>query len=147
MSRALARATTPDGLVVAGTRDALVIGDLVLPWEQVQAADWDQEASSLVVSEVGHWGDERPVHTLVLHEAGRLLALVRERVTASIVLQRHTAVVGRRGVFVIGRRPPGGDGPIAWTFEFQAGIDPADPVVQEAARSALLQAREDVGDL
>jgi len=143
----LASATTLDGVVVSGTRDALRIGDRELPWEQVQGADWDKAASTLVVSEVGHWGDERPVHRLVLPEPGRFLQLVRERITASIVLQRHVPVSGRRGVFVIGRRAPSGRGRIAWIFEYQAGIDPSDPAVQQAAEAALRQAREDVGDL
>ena len=145
--KSLATATTLDGVVVSGTRDALRIGDRELPWEQVQGADWDKDASTLVVSEVGHWGDERPVHRLVLPEPGRLLQLVRERITASIVLQRHVPVGGRRGVFVIGRRAPSRRGRIAWIFEYQAGIDPSDPDVQQAAAAALRQAREDVGDL
>jgi len=145
--RALARATTLDGVVVAGTRDALRIGDHEVPWEQVQAADWDKDSSTLFVSEVGHWGDQRPVHQLVLPEPARLLQLVRERITASIVLQRHVPVTGRRGVFVIGRRAPSGRGPIAWIFEYQEGIDPADSAVQQAAAAALREARNDVGDL
>jgi len=145
--RSLARATTLDGVVVAGTRDVLRIGDHELPWEQVQGADWDKDSSTLVVSEVGHWGDQRPVHRLVLPEPGRLVQLVRERITASIVLQRHVPVTGRHGVFVIGRRAPSGRGPIAWIFEYQEGIDPTDPAVQQAAAAALRQARDDVGDL
>jgi len=145
--RSLARATTLDGVVVAGTRDVLRIGDHELPWEQVQGADWDKDSSTLVVSEVGHWGDQRPVHRLVLPEPGRLVQLVRERITASIVLQRHVPVTGRHGVFVIGRRAPSGRGPIAWIFEYQEGIDPADSAVQQAAAAALREARNDVGDL
>jgi hypothetical protein len=146
VSRPLAQATTVDGVVVAGTRDALRIGELTIPWEQVQSADWDKEGGALVVAEVGHWGDERPVHRLPLPEPGRLLQLVRERVTASVVLQRHVAVDGRRGLFVIGRRSPSGHGPITWIFEFQDGIDPADPAVQHLAEAALQSARADVGD-
>ena len=146
MTRPLATSTTVEGLVVSGTRDALLIGDTSLPWEQVQSADWDKESAELVVAEVGHWGDERPVHRLKLIEPGRLLQLVRERVTASIVLQRHVPVDGRRGVFVIGRRAPTGRGPIEWIFEFQEGIDPADPAVLRVAQAALQSARDDVGD-
>jgi hypothetical protein len=146
VSRPLASATTVEGVVVTGTRDALRIGELTIPWEQVQSADWDKEGAALVVAEVGHWGDERPVHRLALLEPGRLLQLVRERVTASIVLQRHVPVDGRRGLFVIGRRAPAGHGPISWIFEFQNGIDPADPAVQRLAQAALQSARDDVGE-
>lgn len=146
MRRPLARAVASDGTVVAGTRDALWIGDRALPWEQVHSADWDKESGTLSVAEVGQWGQPRPVHRLSLPEPGRLLQLVRERVTASVVLQRHVPLDGRRGLFVIGRRAPAGGGPIAWIFDFQDGVDPADPAVRRAAEAALRQAKDDVGD-
>jgi hypothetical protein len=46
---------------------------------------------------------------------------------------------------VIGRRPPTG-GPISWMFEYDDGVDPADPVVVEAAEALLRRAQEDVGE-
>ena len=33
-----------------------------LPWEQVEAADWDRDTSTLRVSEVGSWGEPRVEH-------------------------------------------------------------------------------------
>ena len=66
-----------------------------IPWEQVEAADWDRDTDTFRLSEVGSWGDRRPVHTATLPEPGRLLELVRERVTASVVLQRHVPPVAR----------------------------------------------------
>lgn len=113
--------------------------------EEVQAADWDAETSTLSVSEVGSWGEERPRHTFTLEEPGRLLELVRERVTASVVLQRHVAVRGKRGVRVVARRAPRGDRPISWIFEFDEGVDPADPAVRDAAEQALAVAQAEVG--
>jgi hypothetical protein len=143
--RGLATATTTDGVVVSGTRDALVIGPLQIPWEQIESADWDLETSVLRVAEVGSWGEQRPVHELGFEESGRLLELIRERITASIVLQRHVPIRGRRGVFVIARRAPRGDAPIQWIYEYQEGIDPADPVVRLAAEAGLAAARDEVG--
>lgn len=163
--RVLAWAVTGDGTIVAGTRDALYISAVVepgpsvvepgpsavepvetrIPWEQVEAADWDDDTSVLRVAEVGSWGAERPEHQLPVAEPGRLLELVRERVTASVVLQRHVAVHGRRGVFVIARRAPRGDRPVQWVFEFDDGIDPEDPVVRRAAEAALAAAQDEVG--
>ena len=104
--RPLATSTTTDGVAVAGTRDALHIGDLRIPWEVVEKADWDADTSTLTVTEVGSWGEVRPVHQLVVTDPGRLLELVRERVTASVVLQRYVPIQGRRGLFVIARRAP-----------------------------------------
>lgn len=154
--RLLAEAVAAEGHL-GGTRDALYVvrplgtGALSLaeteriPWEEVEAADWDSETSTLRVSEVGSWGIARPVHTFTLEEPGRLLELVRERVTASVVLQRHVPIRGRRGVRVVARRAPRGDQPITWVFEYDEGVDPDDPEVQRAADDALATARTDVG--
>ncbi len=147
--KVLATATTTDGTVLAGTRDAfyVVAGDETrrVPWEQVEAADWDRDTNAFRLSEVGSWGNQRPVHTGTLPEPGRLLELVRERVTASLVLQRHVAVSGRRGLRVIARRAPSGAGGVLWVYEYDEGVDPEDETVRAAAREALEAMRRDVG--
>ena len=147
--KVLASADATDGRVAAGTRDAFYVhsdaGTVRVPWEQVEAADWDADTSVLRVSEVGSWGEARPEHVLTLDDPGRLLELVRERVTATVVLQRHIPVYGRRGLRVIARRAPGGDRRVTWIYEYDAGVDPDDPEVRETARAALAQAREEVG--
>jgi hypothetical protein len=143
--RVLAWARTTDGEVVAGTRDALHLpGDHRVPWERVETADWDEESSTLHVVEVGEPAT-RGEHRHVLDDAGLLLSLVRERVTASIVLQRHVAVRGRRGFFVIARRAPAGEREISWALRHDAGVDPDDPEVRGAAEAALERARGDIG--
>jgi hypothetical protein len=143
--RPLARAVSGDGVTVAGTRDALHLGERRIPWETVEKADWDAESETLTVTEVGTWGEPRPVHRVQLQEPGRLLQLVRERVTASVVLQRHVPVRGRRGFFVVARRAPRGNAPLQWVYEFEEGIDPEDPQVRRAAEEALAVAQQDVG--
>jgi hypothetical protein len=147
--KVLAAATAIDGTVLAGTRDAFysVTGGETrrVPWEQVEAADWDRDTDTFRLSEVGSWGEQRPVHTATLTEPGRLLELVRERVTASVVLQRHVLVAGRRGLRVIARRAPSGSGTIQWVYEYDEGVDPDAPAVRAAAREALELARRDVG--
>ena len=116
-----------------------------MPWEQVEAADWDSEADVLRVREVGTWGERRPEYSLVIASPGRLLELVRERVTSSVLLQRHVAVEGSRGVRVIARRAPSGQRAVTWLFEYDEGIDPDDPLVAHAAETTLAAAREEVG--
>jgi hypothetical protein len=147
--KVLAVAEATDGAVLAGTRDAFYLArdgeTRRVPWEQVEAADWDQDSSALRVTEVGSWGEERPVHRLTLTEPALLLQLVRERVTASVVLQRHVAVSGRRGLRVIARRAPAGTGGVEWVYEYDEGVDPDDPAVRTAAREALEVAQRDVG--
>lgn len=134
-----------------GTRVALVVLEpgrpaVRIPWELVQAADWDQDASTLTVSEVGEYGRPRASYVFGFHNPALLLQLVRERVTASVVLQRGHLVIGKRGFKVIGRRSPEGRGPISWMVELDAGIDPDDPVVAVAMDLALTEARADVGE-
>lgn len=136
-----------------GTRAALVLvgagenHDTVrLPWQRVQAADWDTDESTLTVSEVGEFGRPRATWRFSLENPALLLQLIRERVTASVVLQRGFLIAGKRGFKVIGRRSPEG-GPIAWMHEYDAGIDPDDPDVARAAAEVLAQARADVGDV
>jgi hypothetical protein len=155
--RLLAHATAAEGLV-GGSRDALYVvrslgtaldleETVRVPWEEVQSADWDQDTAVLHVVEVGTWGEPRREHTLTLEEPALLLQLVRERVTASVLLQRHVPVAGDRGVRVIARRAPRGDQPVRWLFEYDEGVDPDDPAVREAADAALAAARTEVGTL
>ena len=147
--RALAHAATTDGSWLLGTRDALVIVEpaetIRVPWERVETADWNREEELLRVAEVGEFGQVRPVHSFTVPDPGRLLPMVRERVTASVLLQRRVEVRGRRGLTVIARRPPRGRGEITWAYELDDGMDPADPEVARAAEAGLRAARQDIG--
>lgn len=147
--RLLATASTTSGAVVGGSRDALHVPGREparLPWEEVATADWDVDERVLRVVEVGTYGAPLVEHRLALAEPDRLLALVRERVTASIVVQRHVPVRGRLGARVLGRRAPGGNGPIGWYVDYDPGLDPADPEVAAVVDAALATARADVGE-
>ncbi len=78
-------------------RDALHLpGDVRIGWERVETADWDEESDTLHVVEVGGLEGPGREHRVVLGPATVLLALVRERVTATVVLQRHVAVRAAR---------------------------------------------------
>jgi hypothetical protein len=148
--RLLAWVPVAEGGWAAGTRDALYLPDGRVPWEQVQAADWDSDQGRLDVIEVGTWGRPRPHHSLAIPDAAakdadRLLQLVRERVTASVLLSRHVPVTGRRGVRVVARRAPSGRSDVQWLYEYDEGVDPADPFVRAAAETALAAAKADVG--
>jgi hypothetical protein len=156
----LAAAPAKDGSWLLGTRQALVVvppqgversetgppGPAArVPWEQVERADWDRETERFRVSEVGRFGEVRPEYSFRMENPALLLQLVRERVTASVVLQRRVAVYGSQGLSVIGRRAPSGDGEITWAYEFDGGVDPADPFVMEAAERGLREAEEELG--
>jgi hypothetical protein len=140
---------TDEGTWLVGTRLALVaVGPeevLRVPWEQVETADWDGDEQRLRVRETGEFGRVSPVHLFTVPDPGRLLPMVRERVTASVLLQRRVAVQGRRGVTVVARRSPSGTGPVVWAWEFDVGVDPAEPAVRTAAERALAAARDELG--
>jgi hypothetical protein len=145
--RVLAASAADDGTWLVGTRDglhALGEGSTSWPWEQVLRADWDEETGQLLVVPVGEFGRPVDQRTFALDDAADLLTLVRERVSASVVLQRHVAVSGKRGFLLFARRPPGG-GEISWAFEMDPGVDPADPAVRGAMDAALADARASVG--
>ena len=153
--KVLAHTEAADGSWLLGTRDALVLvpGDAAtasvrLPWEQVETADWDRDEERLRVAEVGEFGRPRRVHEVRIADPGRLLELVRERVTASVLLQRRINLPGsRKGLMVVARRSPHRDGEVSWAVEYDAGVDPADPAVVEAAEAGLRGAQDEVGPI
>ena len=145
--RALAAASAGDGAWLVGTRDGLhAVGDQPRSWawEQVLRADWDDETRRLEVVPVGEYGAPVERSTYALDGAADLLTLVRERVSASVLLQRWVAVSGRRGFHVFARRPPRG-GKVTWGFELDAGVDPDDPDVRRVMDEALAQAQTTLG--
>jgi len=143
--RVLAWANTDGDVVLAGTRDAVYLPHRV-PWEEVESVGWDAESTTLRISEVGEWGEQRPEHAFVVAEPGRFLQLVRERVTASVVYQCAVAVADRRHLRVIARRAPGRPAELRWIYEYDDGVDPADPAVRLAAAEALATAQEELGE-
>lgn len=150
--RVLAGAVAADGSAVAGTALALYLPDgsggvRRVGWEQVQRADWNPDDGLLAVSEVGAFGGTRPVHSFAFEFEARFLAFLRERITSTLLLQRHVPIQGGKGVFVIARRAPGGERAVTWLYEFEDGVDVTDPAVLRAAEAALARAREEVGDL
>jgi hypothetical protein len=151
--KVLAATLARDGSWLVGTRDALLVVAtdpspeqvVRIPWQLVERADWDRDAERLRVLEVGQFGAVRPSYDFEIEDPGRLLQLIRERVTASVVLQRRVVVNGKRGLYVVARRPPRGSGEITWAYEFDENVDPADPAVMAAAERGLRTAAEELG--
>jgi hypothetical protein len=150
--KVLAATEAADGTWLLGTRDALLVvapagaaAPTRIPWERVQAADWSRDDDRLRVVEVGEYGRPQPVHELVLEDPGAFLPMVRERVTASVVLQRRVEVRDGQGLKVLARRPPSGRGEITWAYELDPGLDPEDPQVRAAAEAGLRAGAEELG--
>lgn len=147
--RILAAAPDAGGRWLVGTASALILVDGEVaerrPWQEIHAASWDAEEAVLVVTEVGRYGEARQPWRFAAQEPALLLQLVRERVSASVVLQRRVPLPGhaKKGVVIIGRRPPTG-GEVSWMVEYDAGIDPAEDDVREAVDALLTQAQGEV---
>ncbi len=147
--RVLAAADAGGGGWVVGTDRALHLpagdGWQVLPWERVDRASWDRETERLVVIEVADFGEPEPQHLLALVEPRRLLDLVRDRVTSSVLLTRHVPVEGSRGFKVVARRSPTGQGEVDWSCWLDEDLDPADPAVRRAVDAGLAAAKAELG--
>jgi hypothetical protein len=128
--------------VVAGTREALYTAGRRLPWEGVQGASWDPESGILTVTETGPAGT---VHQLPVGNPVRLLQLVRERVTASVVLQR-VVPLPLGSARIVARRSAAGDREVTWLVEYDDLVDPDDPAVIALVAPALRLAQDDLGD-
>lgn len=146
--RVLAAAVDTGGAWHVGTDRALhlAVGDgwRRLPWERVDRARFDDATARLEVVEVVDFGEPEPAHSLALVEPRRLLELVRDRVTASVLLSRNVPVPDSRGVKVVARRSPVG-GPVEWSFWLDRGLRPDDPQVQAAIAAGRASAESELG--
>jgi len=146
--RVLAAAADADGRWHVGTDRALHVangsGWHTVSWERVDRARFDDETGRLYVVEVVQLGEPEPTHELALVEPQRLLGLVRDRVTASVLLSRNVPVEGSRGVKVIARRAPVG-GPVECSFCRSRGHKPDDPRVGEAMDQGLVAPQVEPG--
>lgn len=147
--KVLASARAVDGIWLLATRERLsaVRGDdvVALRWEEVRRAEWDRDSATLTVEAVRDYGQPVSRVAYEVEEPGPLVALVRERVDASVLLQRRVMVVGKRGFTVVARRPPSGPGALVWSCELDPGIDPDDSVVATAMDLAIGEAKESLG--
>ncbi len=147
--RALAWAVSDDGEWYVGTERALYLpgtaGYRRLRWEQVERADWSSAEHALVVVESADWGEREPRTVVRMSRPGRLAELVRERVTKSVVCTVYAPVGEKTGLTVVGRSSPQGEGPVVWSYVLSAGLDPADPEVQQVAARTLTEAKSQIG--
>ena len=148
----LAAVQLTDGRWVAGSRAAVYLpndeGDAVrrVGWEAIERAGWDSEASVLHVFETTSFGTPLRATELKVDDPGRFGQLLRERVDASVLIQRHVPLVGKKGVRIVGRRNPADtDAPVAWNFVLDKGLEPDQPGLVDRAEAALAAVRDEFG--
>ncbi|GAA1162595.1 hypothetical protein GCM10009630_70980 [Kribbella jejuensis] len=148
----LAAVQLANGRWVAGTRAAVYLpsdsadADRRVGWEQIERANWDSEASVLHIYETTDFGTPLRATELKVEDPGRFGQLLRERVDASIVVQRHVPLAGKRGVRIVGRRNPAAtDTEVTWNIVLDKGLEPSQPGVVDAAEAALREVRDEFG--
>ncbi|SDH01089.1 hypothetical protein [Nonomuraea jiangxiensis] len=135
--RVLTFAQSDVGHVVA-TNLALHLSDGTrVPYEEVDRASWDEEGLRVRTMD-GTRHFERIAEPRMLPET------VRERVNATIVVNKHVSLPGRGGVRLVARRRPAGE-LLGWTFVFDEGLDPTDPGLRAQAEQALEGVRRSMG--
>jgi hypothetical protein len=147
--RPLAWASGAAGEFYVGTDRALHLLTPVsyerLPWERIENASWHAESQTLAVVEIDERQEARR-HSLAVGAGARLLELLRERVTKSVVHRQFEAVRGKSGVSVIARRSPVGNSTVVWSTVYAIGLNPADPSVVAAVARARAKAEEELGE-
>lgn len=148
----LAAVQLTGGRWVAGSRAAVYLptepGDAVrrVGWEKIERAGWDSEASVLRIFETTSFGTPLLATELSVDDPGRFGQLLRERIDASVLIQRHVPLVGKKGVRIVGRRNPAeADAPVAWNFVLDKGLEPDQPGLVDRAEAALEAVREEFG--
>ncbi len=149
--RVLASSSDVSGKWVVASNLALYLPDSDastshrIAWEDVERAEWDRDAEVLRVTETAPLGERTP-HWVVRFDPpdARFLALLRERISATVVLEQHVRLRGRSGVRVIARRRAGGTGDLLWALAFDEEVDPHDPEIRAGAERALAAARIEV---
>jgi len=109
-------------------------------WEQIERASYEPGTLTVVL---GESLDGATLRVPVGSER-QLPVVVRDRVTASVVVDRLVALSGDKGVRIVGRRGP--DGVTIWRQE----LDPAllaDAAARAAAEEALAEVQAEVGDV
>lgn len=154
----LGRNRLPDAATEAAFADApLLPGERVLQW--APAEDGFVVASSVGLrwpaayllvrwDEIDHVSYTTGVmtlqpggETLRFDDVRRLPEVVRDRINASIALDRHMRLLpDGAGMRVVGRRRSD-TGELRWTTTYDEGLDPADPIIAARASAAVNEVR------
>lgn len=149
-ARILAWATTSTGFCIASPA-TLSYGDEEgwkhVGWHDIERGAWNSELRKLTWALHATPGKPSPRGSLELVEPGRFPELFRERILATIAIEKFIPLVGERGVTISARRDLGGSGAIAWHSTLTRGLSWQTAGVRTAVDQAMEQVRTeyDVG--
>ena len=156
-ARILAWARSDSGLVVGSPALLSVLDDAArtdevadaddeasgwrqVAWHQVEHGGWNAESRSLSWT---LYGGRRG--RVGLSEPGRLPELFRERVAATIVVERFVPIRGERGVTITARRDLGDGGGLSWHSSLTRGLTWSTEGVEEEAARATAELQSEYG--
>jgi hypothetical protein len=148
--RILAWATTSGGFCIASLA-TLSYGDEEdwkhVGWHEIERGAWNAELRKLTWALHAAPGEPSPRGSLELIEPGRVPELFRERIVATIAIEKFVPLVGERGVTITARRDLGGTGAVAWHSTLTRGLNWQTAGVRAAVDQAMEQVRTeyDVG--
>ncbi len=108
-----------------------------LAWIDIARAGWEQPWLSIFTVR----GEKITLH---LEPAGELPPVVRDRVTASVVIRERVPLDVGGNVVCVGRRESGSD-TITWLVEFDPDLDVNSPEIRASADRALAELRLTLG--
>ncbi|MEV4835058.1 hypothetical protein AB0K05_11080 [Nonomuraea sp. NPDC049486] len=135
--RVLAFTPSDDAHLVATTLALFLPDGTRVPYETIDKASWDEDGLRLVTG-------DGTIHAVRVAEPRLLPETLRERVNATIVVNKHVELPGRGGVRLVARRRPGGE-VVGWKLVFDEGLDPDDPGLRAQAEQALEGMRRSMG--
>lgn len=132
------------GAFAVATDRALYLEDGArrVAWSSMGKATWTEPV--LTFTAVDQRGRIGSPTTVELAEPGDLPAAVHDRVTASVVISQRVDLLGRGSALMVARRDSD-DAAIRWSVVFDAGLDPSDPSLRQAADEALVNLRAALG--
>ena len=143
-ARILAWAMTPAGFCIAspatfsnGNEDAWEhIG-----WHEIERGGWNAELRTLSWVFYAAPGQAATRGSLELIESGRMPELFRERISATIAVEKFVPLSGERGVTITARRDLGGGGAVSWHGTLTRGLSWQTNGVPAAVDQAMEQVR------
>lgn len=126
-----------------GTPSHLNVGDTTgwehIGWHEIERGDWNAETQALRWAQYG--GRRGTAH---LDPPARMPELFRERIAASIVLEKFAPVRGDKGVIISARRSLAAtDAPVTWHRSLSPGLRWDDPGVEELAEATIADLRSE----
>lgn len=105
-------------------------------WHEMERGGWNVETHQLSWRVYDGGGG-----SVELGEPGRLPELFRERVAASIAVEKFVALAGERGAIITARRDLGDEASIAWHASLNRGLTWQTEGVSEAVDAAMAELR------